>query len=216
MLALWTGNLKAAADYTRILVDLSNRGGLSHWAAYGARFRRVIALRGGDISGIEEVGPPDTYLQNLGCCTELAEALAKAGQSAEGLAVLDSFEARSLELGVFTPEFLRVRGELLLLQTASNAAKPSEDLFRQALDLAHQHGALSLELRAATSLALLLRAQGRQAEAIVCLQPTYERFTEGFDTVDLIAAKRLLDELSDARRLTPRHSALEGPWRPGA
>jgi predicted ATPase/DNA-binding winged helix-turn-helix (wHTH) protein len=197
-LALWTGNLSAAADCTKLLIELSTRHGLSHWANYGARYRRVIALKGGDVSDIEAAGLSDARLQNLTCCTELAEALAKAGRSAEGLAVLDEFEAQSPEFGVFTPEFLRVRGELLLPQAAHAAAKPSEDLFRQALDFAHRHAALSLELRAATSLARLLRGQGREAEAMVCLQPIYDHFTEGFDTGDLIAAKNLLNEMCDA------------------
>jgi len=55
-------------------------------------------------------------------------------------------------------------------------------------------------LRAATSLARLLRHQVRTADATTCLQPVYDRFTEGFDTADLIATKQLLDELSDAGR----------------
>jgi len=50
----------------------------------------------------------------------------------------------------------------------------------------------------ATSLARLLRDQSRSADAITCLQPIYDRFTEGFDTAYLIAAKQLLDELGDA------------------
>ncbi|HEY2662068.1 MAG TPA: winged helix-turn-helix domain-containing protein [Caulobacteraceae bacterium] len=204
-LAFWTGDLSAAADYTRELADLSARNGLSHWAAYGARYRRVIALKGGNVGGFEGIAPPDAYVGNLSSCTELAEALAKAGRSAEGLAVLDDFEAQSPELGAFTSEFLRVRGELLLLQTTPADTKLSEDFFRQALNVARQHGALSLELRAAASLARLLRDQGRQGEAVAGLRPIYERFTEGFDTADLIAAKHLLDELNDARRLTRRH-----------
>ena len=71
----------------------------------------------------------------------------------------------------------------------------AEDLFRQALDGARRQEALSCELRAATSLARLLRGQHRSADAIACLQPIYDRFTEDFDTADLIAAKQLLDEL---------------------
>jgi hypothetical protein len=59
-------------------------------------------------------------------------------------------------------------------------------------------------LRAATSLASLLRDQGHHAEATACLQPIYERFTEGFDTADLIAAKRLLGGLGGAHHPTPR------------
>ncbi len=77
---------------------------------------------------------------------------------------------------------------------------PSEELFRQALDVARQQGALSWELRAAISLARLLHDQGRQADAVGCLQPIYDRFTEGFDTADLIAAKHLLNGLDDHSR----------------
>jgi hypothetical protein len=43
----------------------------------------------------------------------------------------------------------------------------------------------------------LLRDQGRWAEAIACLRPIYDRFTEGFGTADLVAAKQLLDEADD-------------------
>ena len=111
--------------------------------------------------------------------------------------------------------FWRARGELLLLQTAPTAAKPSEDLFGEALDFAHRHGALSLELRAAASLARLLTIQGRQAEAIAHIRLVYERFTEGFDTVDLIAARRLPNESRGARQARPRGRLAAGRrWCP--
>ena len=84
-------------------------------------------------------------------------------------------------------ELVRVKGELLLLQSAPGAAP--EDHFRQAIAGARQQGALSWELRAATSLARLLRNQGRPTDAAVCLRPIYDRFTEGFGTADLVAAK---------------------------
>ena len=74
-------------------------------------------------------------------------------------------------------------------------AAAAEDHFRQALDWACRQGALSWELRAATSLARLLRGQGRPADATALLQPVYDRFTEGFDTADLKTAKALLDSL---------------------
>ena len=75
------------------------------------------------------------------------------------------------------------------------AGAAAEDHFRQALDWARRQGALSWELRAATSLARLRRDQGLSADATVLLQPVYGRFTEGFDTADLKAAKALLDAL---------------------
>jgi predicted ATPase len=90
---------------------------------------------------------------------------------------------------------LRVKGELLLLQGAEGAAATAEDHFRQALDWARRQGALSWELRAATSLARLLRNQGHTADAKALLQPVYDRFTEAFDTADLNAARVLLHAL---------------------
>jgi predicted ATPase len=82
------------------------------------------------------------------------------------------------------------------LQGAAELAEAAEHLFRQALDGAQ--ATLAWELRAATSLARLLRNQGRPNQATACLQPVYNHFTEGFDTADLITAKRLLDELGGA------------------
>lgn len=40
----------------------------------------------------------------------------------------------------------------------------------------------------------------RLDEARDVLAPVYYRFTEGFDTADLIAAKELLDEMNDVCR----------------
>jgi predicted ATPase len=76
----------------------------------------------------------------------------------------------------------------------------AENHFNQALDWARRQGALSWELRAATSLAGLLRDQGRIGEARDLLAPIYERFTEGFGTADLQAGKKLLDELNSPHR----------------
>ena len=48
-------------------------------------------------------------------------------------------------------------------------------------------------MRAATSIARLWFAQGKQKEARQLLAPIYGWFTEGFDTLDLKKAKELLD-----------------------
>jgi predicted ATPase len=52
------------------------------------------------------------------------------------------------------------------------------------------------ELRAAMSMARLWRDQGEREKACELLAPVYGWFTEGFDTLDLKEAKKLLDELS--------------------
>jgi predicted ATPase len=51
-----------------------------------------------------------------------------------------------------------------------------------------------MELRAATSLARLLKS-GHREGARATLAPVYEWFSEGFNTPDLQAAKSLLSEL---------------------
>ena len=68
--------------------------------------------------------------------------------------------------------------------------------FREAIALAQKMSAKSWELRAATSLARLLRDTGRLDEARAMLAEIYNWFTEGFDTADLKEAKALLEELS--------------------
>jgi predicted ATPase len=116
----------------------------------------------------------------------------------EGLVSIDEALARSerTELRVSVAELLRVKGELLLLEDGSGAAAAAEDHFRRALDLARQQGALSWELRAATSLARYWRDRAHLGEARGLLAPVYSRFTEGFETADLKQAKALLEQLA--------------------
>jgi predicted ATPase len=107
----------------------------------------------------------------------------------EALAAADKREDRSGE-----PEIHRLKGELLLRQNHSNAAK-ALSCFQRAIEIARKQSAKSWELRATTSLARLLATQGRNDEARAMLTEIYGWFTEGFDTADLKDTKALLDEL---------------------
>lgn len=78
------------------------------------------------------------------------------------------------------------------LRVALGDPAGAEAAFGDALAVSRTQGAKLLELRAATSLARLLRQQGRSAEAVGVLKPVYEGFTEGFDTPDLRDAAALL------------------------
>jgi hypothetical protein len=88
-----------------------------------------------------------------------------------------------------------LQAQILALRQAPGAPTTAKDHFEQALAWARRQGALSWELRAATSFARLLRDQGRPADAAAELQPVYDRFIEGFDTVDLKTAKAVLQDL---------------------
>jgi predicted ATPase len=59
-----------------------------------------------------------------------------------------------------------------------------------------EQGAKLWELRAAISLARLLRDQGRRSAGHDLLAPIYRWFTEGLDTPDLQHAEALLSELN--------------------
>ena len=73
-----------------------------------------------------------------------------------------------------------------------------EKFMRRAIEIAQSQDAKAWELRAATSLARLRRAQGKAQDAHDLLAPVYDWFTEGFDTADLKEAKALLGELTPA------------------
>jgi predicted ATPase len=128
-----------------------------------------------------------------------AEGLGKAGQIADAVDAIDDAIARAERTEEFwqLPELLRVKGELVLVQTGAPQAAAAEDYFQRARDWARRQDALSWELRAASSLSRLLRDQGHPIEALAVLQQVYDRFTEGFDTTDLKAAKALLDVLAE-------------------
>jgi predicted ATPase len=128
----------------------------------------------------------------------MARGLLAAGQAAEGRSIIDEAFAQpgDNEEHWYVAELLRIKGELLLLENAPGTTVSAELHFRQALDCARRQGALSLELRAATSLARLLQSHSRSEEAREFLVPIYNRHTEGFETRDLKAAKSLIDDLS--------------------
>jgi class 3 adenylate cyclase/predicted ATPase len=93
------------------------------------------------------------------------------------------------------PECVRLTGELTL-QARPADLQTAEHLFREAIAIAQAHGAKSWELRAAMSLARLLGSQHRRADAIACLEPVLEWFTEGLRTADLADAQALVSSLN--------------------
>jgi predicted ATPase len=96
----------------------------------------------------------------------------------------------------FQARLCQLNGDLLLRKGLPDAEVAAETQFREALAIARRQEAKSWELRAATSLARLWRAQSRRRETYDLLAPIYGWFTEGFDTADLKDAKVLLDELA--------------------
>src|SRR5215469_15517426 len=130
--------------------------------------------------GYELAGKPDKASATLGQVMEEAEQCGAVWE----LASMHQLKGRLLE-GKFHLE-------------------EAEKSFGASIEIARRQSAKSLELRATTSLARLLRNTGRRDEARTMLGDIYNWFTEGFDTADLKDAKALLDELRDQQTATTR------------
>jgi predicted ATPase len=126
----------------------------------------------------------------------LAEAYGKGGQPKDGLAALaEALTAVQEHRICFNEaELHRLKGELLS-RLEPPALTEGEGCFRLALEVARRQQAKSLELRAATSLGRLWERQGKSAAARDLLAGIYGWFTQGLDTVDLRAARTLLEAL---------------------
>jgi predicted ATPase/DNA-binding winged helix-turn-helix (wHTH) protein len=210
LVALLAGDEAAASYYVAQQLDHSQRQAMSIWTSWAQGVNGILLIQKGDaVRGLEILQKTMEHLHEVKSFPRFgmfsgstAIGLAQTGRIDDGLAVIGEAidECERNSEGWIVPELIRVKGTLLQMGGAKSQAEKSEDHFRRSLQLAQSQGALAWELRAATSLARLMHRQGHDADARACLQPVFGRFTEGFGTADLIAAKQLLDELSDAGR----------------
>jgi predicted ATPase len=117
------------------------------------------------------------------------------GRTEEGLAAVAEALVRVEQTGerMAEAELYRVKGELLIMRDPRDNSQ-AERCFGTAIEIARRQRAKWWELRAATSLASLLRKQGRIAEARDALASVDGWFTEGFEFADLKDAKTLLND----------------------
>ncbi len=127
--------------------------------------------------------------------TWIVRGLAGLGRIDEAMALNLRNIAHCRETGdrYMEPECVRLHGDLVLANDASRAEDAGK-LFREARDIAVAHDARSWELRAAMSLARLLRDRGDHGAAAACLEPVLGWFSEGLATHDLRQAAALLAE----------------------
>ena len=123
-----------------------------------------------------------------------AEVLALNGRIDEALEEATAIQANFEEtgLGIWLPELRRRVGYLLQLRMPGDP-EPALSAFHSALDLANQQQAVLLSLRAATSLAALLRSQGHDEEANAVLLPLLKERGDLAGTTEYAAAQTLLD-----------------------
>jgi predicted ATPase len=209
-----TGDLDAAERSVTILLDNPERSDLAFWQADAHCFRGVLLIRRGVIArgldilrnAFDQFSSATSRTRYDAFLGELAEALGRVGDVPGGLATLDRALDRTerTEGRWCVAELLRIKGELVLMGGAPGAGAVADDHFRRSLEWARRQDVLSWELRAALSLARLRVRQDRQADARQILAPVYDRFTEGFETADLRAARALLETLPRQRMESER------------
>jgi len=149
--------------------------------------------------GIEEARRTENECIRGFMLSWLATIQAQTGDKEAALSTLDEALKQTNDNSgrMWEAELLRLRGNILLT-VRPDAVVEAERNYNDAITVARHQNARSLELRATTSLAKLLRAQGRSDEGRAQLAPILNWFTEGFDTADLKEAKDELDALAQA------------------
>jgi predicted ATPase len=208
-IAAWVHLLRREARQGRSLAEsivaLSSEQSFPYYLGLGLMLGGwARTLQGDGEAGLDQLRQGFSICEAIGAGVGRLEYLAmvanscvRMDRSVEGMAALDEAFALQEAHGerYFAPELHRLRGELLL-----RAAEPSpgdaEAAFCCALDTARADGTTSLELRAATSLARLLkRDAGARAHVRETLVSVADRFSEGLETADLRDAHAVLREL---------------------
>jgi predicted ATPase/DNA-binding winged helix-turn-helix (wHTH) protein len=205
-IALLAGELSAAERFIAMLLHHAERHSLDVWHAYGRCFKGDLLLRRGDVAGglqllrtaVDELRQARFVQYHTAFLRALAGGFAAAGQAVRGLDAINEALAQSEPNGErwCVAELLRIKGDLVLLNGGRNAVAAAEDLFADSLAWGRRQALLSWELRTSIGLARLWCRQGRTQEAHDLLASVYSRFTEGFETADLLSAKKFLDELA--------------------
>lgn len=207
VVAQCAGDVESVHEHAEALIPLCRDEGIGFWlpggrilqgwvlAAEGETGAGIAAIR----RGLEDWRAAGAKIIQPYHLALLAQAYAKDGQPGAGLGVLGEAQAEALHTGErwYEAEIDRLEGELRLQQDGSEASGAAETCFRQALEIARRQSAKSIELRAATSLALLWQGQGKHHAACELLTPVCAWFTEGFDAADLRDATGLVRALAD-------------------
>jgi predicted ATPase/DNA-binding winged helix-turn-helix (wHTH) protein len=201
----WVGDFLIGERMSSQLSSYAEEHGLATYLAAGNAHKGRAMVMSGDIedgisvmrTSLDRMHENVYDLYSIDLNRVIAEELAKSDRIAEALAIIDKDVDTAERNGylLVMPELLRIRGNIL--QRASRG-REAEECFVRSLDLSGQQSALSWHLRTSVSLAQLLKQQRRLNEARDILRSSYERFDEGFETADLIEARRVLAEIDVA------------------
>lgn len=204
---LWTGDWTNAENLIERLIDHAAKHFLGPYHAVGIGQKGELLVRRGEVrAGIEHLRRSQATLYETRhrimttvFATALAEGLTSLNQFDEALHTIDGAMAQIGDSGESfdLPEMLRVKGHILGL---CGRTAEAESWLLRAIEIARKQSALGWELRAALTLGRLWRQSGRGAEACALIAPLHARYTEGLASLDLMAARTLLEAENRAPR----------------
>jgi predicted ATPase/DNA-binding winged helix-turn-helix (wHTH) protein len=204
LVPLKTGNWQRAEELIQRLSYIATKHSLFIYSRACVGWEGRLAVSRDDLSlGIHLLQTAKAAMHQDGyevyrpqLVVSLAEGLAKAAQLDAALSVLHEEIAWVKARGrvVDLTDLLVVKGKILSSMSQQDASEGIACLL-QALEVARQRGLLSLELRSGIILARLWADRGEADRALELLGPIFSRFSEGFQTLDLMAAAKLLAKL---------------------
>ena len=204
VVALETGDWPRAEELIHRLSTIATKHHLLTYARASVGWQGRLAVSRGDLSrGIELLQTALAALHEDGyelyrpqLSVTLAEGLAKTGERELAHSTICEAvswaETRGRLLDLI--DLLRVKGEILTSMSQQDTSE-GEACLLQSLELARERGLLSFELRVGISLARLWADRAQRDKALELLDPIFNRFSEGFQTRDLVAAANLLQQL---------------------
>jgi predicted ATPase/DNA-binding winged helix-turn-helix (wHTH) protein len=202
---LWSGDLRSVTNYTARLIEYAGRHSIEPYRAVGLGLNGTVAIARDELeTGINLLRAALEILTTLRLnifVTEfmgaLADGLHKHGQEEEALLTINQAIGRATDSGSTfdMAELLRIKAEILTAIPQYGRGSAINCL-TEALAVAKEQSALALELRSTIDLARLLAESGQHDQGRHDLALVYGRFTEGFETADLRAARQLMKNLA--------------------
>jgi predicted ATPase/class 3 adenylate cyclase len=200
LLSLWRSEPHVTRQRAARVLEVADANDLPVWRALGTFMHgAAVSILGDPGSGLAQVDDGLGQYDGLrtppifGPFVRLvhAGALAAAGRFAdaeqlvdEALAIVGAQSGRPAQAPI-----LLLKGDLVLASGGSTEGS-AESWYRSALETAAASGATMIQLQAAVRLARLVGP--RQAEDLALVRNLYGSFEEGFETLDLVAARKLI------------------------
>ncbi|WP_457302144.1 ATP-binding protein, partial [Phyllobacterium sp. P5_D12] len=199
----WSGNFDEAESVCEALLTHADKHAVADFHSIAQAFKGWVFVEtdrceeGTELlrTSLQALHAQEYYTLTPMIQCYLAKGLSNLGQFDEAEATVEQAINTVYQIGDFKtlPDLLRTHGEILCARSGHDFAK-AEDQFRASIREARRQSAIGWEMKAAIQLASMLHGLQRDDEAHKVLRGVYDRFTEGFDTADLVMARTILGQ----------------------